>query len=79
MSECVKVEWKGSCCCSCKFHLQDFHSCVTDWQRHKAENRCICSEPKGWICACESLENGHYHSGWSEHGMCEMWEKADES
>ena len=49
-----------------------FHHCTTDWDRHIKENRCLCSDPKGWVCAARINEKIMY-SGWSEHGMCEMW------
>ena len=75
MIDCCKYQFKDKCCCNCQHHLQDFYHCTTDWQRHISEQRCICNEPKGWICASEAVENGHYHSGWTEHGMCEMWTK----
>ena len=75
MNECMKSEWKGQCCCSCKFHLQDFHHCSVDSAKIISDSPgCLCNIPKGWICAGEAVENCRYHSGWTEHGMCEMWE-----
>lgn len=75
MSDCTMAEYKGMCCCSCKFHLQDFHHCTTVEEREC----CVCGQPKGWICAGESVENGHYHSGWTEHGLCEMWDRRNDA
>lgn len=55
------------CCCGCRWHIADYHHCTT------VENRtgCVCSQQKGWICMDPESERAH--SGWSEHGMCEMW------
>ncbi len=70
MEKCNKEEWNGCCCCNCKNHLEDFHHCTT---LPKLEC-CVCSTHKGWICKMvfEDSEEIRYHSGWSEHGICEM-------
>jgi hypothetical protein len=65
-----------NCCCNCKHHLKDFHHCTTVEGRKKGDP-CYCNDPKGWICmgeiACDP-ENGRAHSGWGEHGECELHE-----
>lgn len=73
-TDCVKNEFKGECCCSCRYHLEDFHHCTTMLDR-PTPGFCVCNQHKGWICSVEANYNGHYHSGWSEHGLCEMWTK----
>lgn len=69
-----------SCCCNCRFHLRDYHHCTTmeGWllRSEQYANKCVCAVPKGWVCAGfvmsgESPGAG-VHSGWGEHGMCEM-------
>jgi hypothetical protein len=70
------IEELNRCCCNCKHHLEDFHHCTTVIGRNPGE-RCYCGDSKGWIClgeiACDPL-NGRAHSGWSEHGECELHE-----
>ncbi len=69
-SNCDKGWHDGSCCCNCKNHYEDFNHCTTGGQK---ENGCVCSEHKGWICLISfEGETPRAHSGWSEHGMCEM-------
>lgn len=69
-----------SCCCTCRFHIRDYHHCTTpegSKLRKETGNKCVCSVTRGWICAGfllsgdDSPECG-VHSGWGEHGMCEM-------
>ena len=55
------------CCCGCRWHIEDFHHCTTVAE----SGGCVCSQHKGWICM--SPESERAHSGWGEHGMCEMW------
>lgn len=64
---CMLKEW-NECCCTCKHHLQDFHHCTTKPGRQPGT--CVCSEPKGWICMPPDFDRAH--SGWSEHGLCEL-------
>lgn len=66
---CAMAEW-NQCCCTCAHHLRDFHHCTTTGQR---DGKCVCSEPKGWICVPPEFEGAH--SGWSEHGLCELYSK----
>lgn len=73
-NECQKENWKGRCCCTCRWHIEDFHHCTTAWAMRKGKGGCVCGEHKGWICMPPELERAH--SGWSEHGMCEMHEFA---
>ena len=69
----------GSCCCNCQYHKQDFYHCTTIDRiaysiatNKPAPAGCVCSLHKGWICTGMEGEGGGAHSGWSEHGMCEM-------
>lgn len=70
---CQKELWNGCCCCNCANHLEDFYHCTTE-PKPEGANGCVCSTHKGWICRSqfEDSEEVKYHSGWSEHGMCEM-------
>ena len=73
--KCDKGWNDGSCCCNCANHYEDRHHCTTKPNR---ENGCCCSEHKGWICLISfEGEKPIAHSGWSEHGMCEMWRKEE--
>jgi hypothetical protein len=81
-SECCLPEWEA-CCCTCKHRLTDYHHCVTTGQcgdksgfkpGEETHLNCICSRPRGYVCAADILK-GMVHSGWSEHGMCEMHEE----
>lgn len=62
-SVCQKPDWKGKCCCSCRYHLHDMSHPHTDGER--------ISHPRGWVCAPPEWPG--VHSGWTEHGLCEMW------
>ncbi len=82
-SYCCLEEWK-QCCCTCKHRLTDYHHCTTtgvvgDKSALKnGEEDCVCSHQRGYICAAGlalDSKNPRVHSGWSEHGMCELWEK----
>ena len=57
----------GSCCCGCMYHVEDFHHCTTV----EGSDHCVCSEHKGWICMPPDSPGAH--SGWGEHGLCELW------
>jgi hypothetical protein len=39
----------------------------------EAAGGCVCGIAKGWICA--PPESDRAHSGWTEHGICEMHEE----
>ena len=67
--KCCSSKNSGCCCCNCKYHIRDFHHCTT--VVNKPLGKCVCSEPKGWICMPPEME-GEAYSGWSEHGLCEM-------
>jgi len=67
-TQCCKQEYHGRCCCSCFWHLEDYSHPWTDGSR--------ITEQRGWVCANPELwDDGKLHvmSGWSEHGMCEVW------
>ena len=70
---CMKDQFNGCCCCNCANHIEDLHHCTTVKGKH---DDCVCSKHKGWICIIE-IEPGNLvaHSGWPEHGMCEMHTK----
>lgn len=63
----------GRCCCSCRYHIKDFHHCATINRADFADSDCVCSTQKGWICAPAEMERAW--SGWSEHGLCELHDK----
>ena len=74
----------GACCCNCRYHKEDFHHCTTmDRVAHAVENDvpapvgCVCSLHKGWLCTGMVGEGGGIHSGWSDHGMCEIHQHVD--
>jgi len=60
---------RQQCCCNCKHHHVDYHHCTIS--KKKSDVGCVCSNPRGWICS----GTGRMHSGWSEHGLCECYEK----
>ena len=72
-NNCYKEQFHGCCCCNCKNHLEDFHHCTTLPKPEGVEG-CVCSTHKGWICRMgfDDSNDVRYHSGWAEHGMCEM-------
>jgi len=59
--ECCKERW-GQCCCNCKWQYIDRSHPGTDGKRSWQTRGYICAEPRLG-----------YHSGWSEHGVCECW------
>ena len=74
MSSQCQIPQFGACCCTCKHHVEDFHACSVDIERCKKEG-CICSKHKGWICLGMNYgKEPRAHSGWGEHGMCELHE-----
>ena len=70
----LKTEWKA-CCCNCRYLLTDYHHCTTTGQ---VNNKCVCGIPRGFICTAGLSEEGRVHSGWGEHGICEMHEPKEE-
>lgn len=70
--DCQLAE-RAMCCCTCKNHIRDFHHCTTVQMRPMG--KCVCSQPKGWICMPPEFDGAAY-SGWTEHGICEMWAAA---
>lgn len=65
MCECQLAKWER-CCCTCKHHLKDFSHPCTDGGRVTVQ--------RGWVCANPELFDGarYVHSGWTEHGICEV-------
>ena len=74
MSTCNLSE-SNRCCCTCANHHEDFHHCTTNADlrnqqpKEPGKSACICNIHKGWVCF---IPGGRLHSGWSEHGICEM-------
>lgn len=68
---------KDRCCCNCRYHVEDFYHCSAT-QGTEAESlrtmsgKCVCNQHRGWICIGMLVQGGNAHSGWSEHGMCEI-------
>ncbi len=56
----------GECCCNCAFLLKDFHHPTTTGKSTLVQ--------RGWICAPPEFD-GMVFSGWSQHGLCEMWQQ----
>lgn len=73
---CCLQEFK-SCCCTCASRLTDYHHCTTSPELRKEVGGCVCDIVKGFICMAPELNR--QYSGWSEHGMCEMWSKRKEA
>ena len=72
---CDKGWHDGSCCCNCKHHYEDFYHCTTLPNPEGIEG-CVCSTHKGWVCLISfEGEQPRAYSNWSEHGMCEMYER----
>lgn len=71
MSDCtIEGIGAGRCCCNCLYRLTDYEHCTTN-PTLRGEGGCICNVPKGFICAPPEFD-GRVHSGWHEHGLCEM-------
>lgn len=60
--ECMKDKWYGQCCCNCKYR-------VNDWSHPHTDGLRILNR-RGYICSNPELGSS---SGWSEHGICEIW------
>lgn len=73
VQECCIEKWKG-CCCICKNHLPEHIHCTTIKKRK--QKTCVCNIQIGWTCVIP--EEGIVYSRWSEHGMCELFEKKEE-
>lgn len=75
--KCDKGWNNGECCCNCANHYEDFYHCTSNPKPEgydKDNHECICNVHKGWICLISlEGERPNAHSGWSEHGMCELW------
>jgi hypothetical protein len=64
----------GSCCCTCKHRLTDYHHCTTTGPvgtKEAGSDGCVCSKPRGFICYIPEMD-GRAYSGWGEHGLCEL-------
>ncbi len=72
-NKCMRPEY-GKCCCSCAGRATDYHHCCTNQELRKETGGCVCSIPKGFLCLVPEMD-GRVHSGWTEHGICEMWSK----
>jgi hypothetical protein len=67
-SECWKGQFRGRCCCNCKWHLKDFS--------HPETDGIMLSHQRGWVCYAPEFEG--VFSGWGEHGHCEMYALQEE-
>lgn len=56
-----------ACCCVCRFHVPDHSHPSTDGGKF--------ANQRGWVCLAPEFP--HVHSGWPEHGMCEMFVHED--
>ena len=65
MEQCTKTEYRGRCCCNCKYHFED--------RSHPCTDGVSVLVQRGWICAGDMHERIAF-SGWTAHGMCEMHE-----
>lgn len=70
--KCCLEEWQG-CCCQCRWRLTDYSHPLTDGKN--------MLEKRGYICiAFTQMEATDLaHSGWCEHGMCELFMALPES
>lgn len=71
-SVCQIPRWR-SCCCTCRYHVRDYHHCTTSKELRERFGGCVCTIPKGWVCLAPETDGRGVYSGWTEHGMCEMW------
>lgn len=55
------------CCCQCKWHIAD--------QSHPETDGGHLTHQRGWICIGPAMTEAEPWgcSGWSEHGLCEMF------
>lgn len=84
-SECLLEAW-DQCCCECKWRLTDYWHCDTmpeEFKPPKGEG-CGCSVVKGYICTNPEIYEersggrGGGSSGWSQHGVCECFDRWDD-
>lgn len=68
-SDC-QIKRRGECCCICRYHLRDIHHPSTDVPRE------LWFEHKGWVCAAFLIdrERPSVCSGWTNHGLCELFQ-----
>jgi len=55
----------GRCCCNCANHFEDRH--------HPCTTGESITKQRGWVCFVD--DECVMFSGWSEHGMCELWKQ----
>jgi hypothetical protein len=72
MLEC-NMPKQNMCCCTCRNRLVDYHHCTIHKDLRETVKGCVCGVPKGYICVAPEL--GQAFSEWTEHGLCEMYEK----
>jgi hypothetical protein len=66
----MKKDHDGACCCTCTWLAVDGHHPCTDGGS--------ILDQKGWVCLAPEFDTRGYKlvfSGWSRHGLCEMWDK----
>jgi len=59
----------GGCCCICRHHITDYGHPDTNGGMFK---------PRGWVCVgfLNACGEDMVFSGWFDHGMCELFDKA---
>jgi hypothetical protein len=65
MEDICRLDSEKQCCCSCRHHMADMSHPDTD-------GKSILHQ-RGWICLAPDLDGAF--SDWSEHGLCEMWNR----
>lgn len=75
--KCWLTTSHNQCCCVCKNLIVDYHHCKIDDEYFGDKDRCICSDPAGWICICPEIYEGKGGcSGWPQHSLgCEVFER----
>ncbi len=82
-SKCLLPNY-NQCCCTCKNHYEDLTHCATTPKKQMYDENgkykgCNCFKHKGWICMKEVFNDRTQetaimaHSGWTEHGLCELY------
>lgn len=62
--------WPERCCCNCVNHIADYG--------HPLTNGKTVMDRRGWICTTGRLGEARAFSGWSAHGLCELWKGKEE-
>ena len=60
---------RGSCCCNCRWRAFDHSHPYTDGKRVGHRRGYVCLAPE----FVTRTGRSEVFSGWSAHGLCEMW------